>query len=97
MPLTDWNRYRNDTYRDNRDAELPYIRTPIVANADEAAAGAPKPDEPELPSVYSEYKFVNKGVHMQQPKGKDEHGCPWPAKLVPCEFWICANTSGKYV
>ena len=23
MPLHEWNRYRNDTYKDDRDAELP--------------------------------------------------------------------------
>ena len=28
MRLTEWNRYRNDTYKNNRAAELPYISAP---------------------------------------------------------------------
>ena len=39
MPLTDWNRYRHDTYKGDRDKELPYIRTPNQGEG----AGAPPP------------------------------------------------------
>ena len=27
MPLADWNRYRFHTYKDNKEAEAPYLRT----------------------------------------------------------------------
>ena len=33
MPLAEWNRYRHYTYKENRDAELVYIRAPTLADA----------------------------------------------------------------
>ena len=33
MRLSEWNRYRNDTYKNDRDAELPFIATPADASA----------------------------------------------------------------
>ena len=88
MPLTDWNRYRHDTYKGDRDKELPYIRTPNQGEG----AGAPPPAaaaEPERPPIYSEFDFVSAGVHKVKPKDGSAE------KTAKCEFWLCKNTSGN--
>ena len=57
MPLLDWNRYRHDTYKDNRDAELPFIRT-VAAAADAQSAAAPAAADTKA-LIYSEYDTMN--------------------------------------
>ena len=87
MPLLDWNRYRHETYKDDREAELPYIRTP----GDAAVEAAPAPAAPAISSkaaIYSEFNVIETGTHMQ--KCKDG-----AMKTVKCEYMKCKNSSGK--
>lgn len=87
MPLLDWNRYRHETYKADREAELPYIRT-----AGEAAANAaPAPAAPAVSAkaaIYSQFTVIETGTHTQT--GKDGS-----QKKVKCEYLKCKNTSGK--
>jgi len=91
MPLDQWNRYRNDTYKDDREAEVPYIRTPAAAGpaaAAPAAAGA----VPSRPLIFSEFDFVESGTHEKKTRVR---GGEARIVHVPCEYWRCKNTSGK--
>ena len=72
MPLLDWNRYRHDTYKDNRDAELPFIRT-VAAAADAQSAAAPAAADMKA-LIYSEYDLVEKGFHVQKSRRRREEG-----------------------
>ena len=85
IPLADWNRYRHETFKDNRNAENQYIRSVAVVQA----VVEPEPAAPKLPSIYSEFEFVSSSTHTVVPKGDK------PPYSVPCEFWRCRNTSGK--
>lgn len=86
MALTDWNRYRHDTYKHNREAELVYIRSPdAAAPAADAPAAAVAPSKA---SIYSEYKLVDTGRHTQKCKDGKE-------KQVKCEYFKCIKSSGK--
>ena len=78
MPLLDWNRYRHETYKENRDAELPYIRM----SGEAAANAAPAPAAPAVSAkaaIYSEFKIIETGSHTQT--GKDGS-----TKVVKCEY-----------
>jgi hypothetical protein len=46
MKIVEWNRFRNTTYQNDREAETIYIRD-VAPHAAAAAASAPK--EPERP------------------------------------------------
>jgi hypothetical protein len=72
MPLLDWNRYRHDTYKDSRDAELPFIRT-VAAAADAQSAAAPAAADTKA-LIYSEYDLVEKGFHVQKSRRRREEG-----------------------
>jgi len=87
MPLSDWNRYRHDTYKDRREDETVYIRNPAAAAID--IAGAPAAvEKPPLPTIYSEFELVNRTTHTVNPKT----GAP-PVEAV-AELWKCKNTGG---
>ena len=88
--FADWNRYRNDTFKDNRDAELPYILSlDSDGQAAAAAAAAAENVVKERPLIYSEFEQVGTtGVHMQKKRGGG------PDKAVSDEYWRCRNTSG---
>ena len=85
MPLVEWNRFRHETYKDNRPEELKYIRSPSAAAATAPAA----PDAPERPLIYSEFTLGQSGAHEQRPRGGG------PPKKVPYETWTCNNSSGN--
>ena len=88
MPLTEWNRYRHDTYKDDRAAELPFIRT----SGDDAAAAPDPAAEPAATSkrglIFSEFTTVDVGTHIQTMRSGG-------TKEVKCEFLKCKNTSGS--
>ena len=84
MPIAEWNRFRHETYKNNREAENIYIRRPVAAEPKEQAL-----NEPERPLIYSEFSFVNAGTHKVKPKNGG------PQRDVKCEWWLCSNTSGK--
>ena len=89
MPLTDWNRYRHDTYKEDRAAERPYIREPGDGGGGgggaAAAAAAEVGAESARPEIYGEFEYLNDGTHEVKPKNG---GAP---KIVPCEYWRCKN------
>ena len=92
MPLTDWNRYRHDTYKEDRAAERPYIREPGDGGGGggggggaAAAAAAEVGAESARPEIYGEFEYLNDGTHELKPKNG---GAP---KIVPCEYWRCKN------
>ena len=89
LPLDQWNRYRNDTYKDNRQAELIYIRTPAAAAP--AAAAQAAPEGPARPLIFSEFDFVNPGTHEK----KTRTASGTETKVEPYEYWRCKNTNGK--
>ena len=89
MPLIDWNRYRHDTYKEDRAAERPYIWEPGDGGggggAAAAAAAAEVGAESARPEIYGEFEYLNDGTHELKPKNG---GAP---KIVPCEYWRCKN------
>ena len=87
MPLDEWNRYRHETYKHDRNAEIPYIRT---SGDKEAAAPAPSPapEESKRAAIYQEYTLIETSKHMQKGKGGI-------MKEVKCEYLKCKNSSGK--
>ena len=62
MPLTQWNRYRHDTYKDNRQAELPFIRDKTTLQPTESPASAPAPAEA---GIFEHFELVSTGKHKQ--------------------------------
>ena len=79
IPTHMWNRHRFDTYKDDPEAEKPYIRT--VAQTPVAAKPSDN-EAPERPPIYSEYKFVSKADHIVKAKSGA------PPKTVTAEFWM---------
>ena len=63
IPLSEWNRYRHYTYKDNREAELVYIKavTAITAALDVEAAAAETGKCKAL--IYKEFDLVESGTH----------------------------------
>ena len=61
MPLADWNRYRHHTYKDRREAELPYIRSADVITVEQTPAVKPTPARPP---IYTEFELVSTGIHI---------------------------------
>ena len=67
MPLGQWNRYRHDTYKNNRQAELPFIRNKqTIAEPAQSSAPAPAP-APE--GIFAHFELMSTGKHMQQSRG----------------------------
>ena len=62
MRLDDWNRYRHNTYKDNPDAEEPFIPHSELIIHPTPAHAADK-EEPERPPVYAYFTFLKKGTH----------------------------------
>ena len=55
--LAEWNRYRNDTYKEDNEAELPFIRTA----GEDAAAAAPAAAAPAASTkavIFNEFAVV---------------------------------------
>ena len=84
MPLADWNRYRHHTYKDRREAELPYIRSADVITVEQTPAVKPTPARPP---IYTEFELVSTGIHIVTRRDGT-------SGQTPCEFWNCGNSSG---
>ena len=61
MKLSQWNRYRNDTFKDRRDDELPFI--PGQAPAAEGGVVAKAPQTPSIKTVFT---LTSEGAHAKQ-------------------------------
>ena len=60
MKLSQWNRYRHDTYKDRQDAELPYIKE--RPSNETVAVAAPPTKEPKIKTVFEK---KGTGMHKQ--------------------------------
>ncbi|KAK3271774.1 hypothetical protein CYMTET_19899 [Cymbomonas tetramitiformis] len=83
IKLDQWNRFRNDTFKDNREAELAFI-TDADASA-RAVAGPAAIDEKDAPSkaaIYLYFEHVGQGTHVPM-RGRNK------GKTMKCELWKC--------
>lgn len=86
--LSLWNRWRHDTYKDNRDAELQFLdELPAAPNESEAAAGNDK--EKNLPEVKLYFDITNHGIHTYGGSGR------LSGKKVPCAWYACKKAGCK--
>ena len=86
MSVVEWNRYRHYTYKDDRESEKVYIRSVVQADQQKPAGNDAK--EQERPPVYSEFIYQSAGTHQVKVRDGSK-------KTAPCEYWMCANKSGK--
>ena len=63
MKLSQWNRYRNDTFKDRREDELPFI--PGQAPAAEGGVVV-NSKAPQTPSIKTVFTLTSEGVHTQK-------------------------------
>ena len=82
MKLTQWNRYRHETYKDRPDDELPFIRQTLVSapTADECVTAEPA----KAPGIKDYFQCVEIGEHEQANGTK-----------VPCSYYQCLEPNCK--
>ena len=81
MKLSQWNRYRNDTFKDRREDELAFI--PGQAPATEGGV-VENLKAPQTPSIKTVFTLKSEGVHIQ----RNGH-------QVQCFWWTCAQKGCK--
>ena len=83
ISLSQWNRYRHDTYKDRRQEELPYILAPTDATT-QAAAPAPAAEQKPV-GIVSHFQLVSTGPHEVKKKagGTATQTCTWYRCLQP--------------
>jgi len=79
MQLSQWNRFRNDTFKDRRDDELPFI--PGQAPAAEGGVAVKAPQTPTIKTVFT---LKSEDVHTQSNGTK-----------VQCFWWTCVQKGCK--
>ena len=81
MKLTQWNRYRHETYKDRPADELPFIRQTLVSapTADERVTEPAK-----APGIKDYFQCVEIGEHEQANGTK-----------VPCSYYQCLEPNCK--
>lgn len=102
MKLSQWNCYRNNTFKDRREDELPFI--PGQAPAAEGGV-AVNLKAPQTPSIKTVFTLTSEGVHSQRDGNRVQSGGPacrraasWTAALskrsarAPASF---SDTSGR--
>ena len=83
MRLDQWDRYRNDTYKDDPKGEEAFLPLSTVAEM-QAPASAPEPTVEKRPPVYEYFIFLKDGKHVQNDGKSNE-------KELPCQWWVCKN------
>ena len=81
MKLSQWNRYRNDTFKDRRDDELPFI--PAQAPVAEGGVAVKAPQTPSIKTVFT---LTSEGVHTQS-----------NGNQVQCFWWTLFVTLNKKI
>jgi len=79
--LSLWNKWRDQTYRDDRDAELQYMdQLPAVSAANASSADK---QSPAGARVKQSFTLVSEGTHTVSGNGK------MAGQVLKCEFWAC--------
>ena len=73
MKLSQWNCYRNNTFKDRREDELPFI--PGQAPAAEGGV-AVNLKAPQTPSIKTVFTLTSEGVHSQRDGNRVQSGGP---------------------
>lgn len=81
MKLSQWNRYRNDTFKDRREDELPFIRGQAPAAEGGVVVNSKAPQTPSIKTVFT---LASEGMHTQ----KD-------GTQVRCFWWTCVQKGCK--
>ena len=79
--LSLWNKWRDQTYRDNRDAELPYLDQ--LAAVPAAVASAAEKQAPVVARVKQYFTQHSAGTHTVSGTGKTA------GQQLKCVFWAC--------
>ena len=80
MQLSQWNRFRHDTFKDRPDDEMPFILgtgTSSVLAAELDSGGSQPGQSCQIKQVFT---FVSQGVHVQKNN-----------KEIPCFYWTCTQ------
>ena len=78
-----WNRWRHDTFKDKREAELEYLDELPAAAADTVSADAPKEAVKQPPAVKQYFSVVASGMHTIGGSGKMQ------GKVLPFHTYAC--------
>ena len=96
MKLSQWNCYRNNTFKDRREDELPFI--PGQAPAAEGGV-AVNLKAPQTPSIKTVFTLTSEGVHSQRDGNRVQSGGPacrraasWTAALSKRCRKACKST-----
>ena len=81
-PLTLWNRWRHDTYKHNREAELIYLDELPAAASPGAEPGAADA-EPEGAAIKKFFVLHHEGTHTIQGSGR------MAGKVLKATWWCC--------
>jgi len=86
MRLSQWNRFRHDTFKDRPEDEMPFIvgtgpSSTLAAELDSGGATSKPVQSCEIKQVF---KLASQGVHVQKDK-----------KEIPCFFWTCTQKNCK--
>ena len=77
-----WNRWRHETYKDDRAAEEEFLDELPRAQAPAAAANTSKEKEP--PEIFKYFDKTSEGSHTIM------EGCR-AGKVIPCAWWACQS------
>ena len=80
-PLWLWNRWRHETYKDNREAEMQYLDK-MPETADAPAPGDAKPTK-KPPEVKNYFTKTGSGTHTVGGDGKTA------GQVQPCTYYAC--------
>ena len=80
-PLWLWNRWRHETYKDNREAEMQYLDK-MPETADAPAPGDAKPTK-KPPEVKNYFTKTGSGTHTVGGEGKTA------GQVQPCTYYAC--------
>jgi hypothetical protein len=89
IQLSRWNRYRNDTYKDRRQDELPFImgagkRAAQHLDAGAASQVASATAVPAVVGIKNHFTLQGEDTHKQ----KD-------GQVKPCKWWVCTQPGCK--
>jgi hypothetical protein len=81
MKLSQWNRFRNDTFKDRREDELAFIPGQVPAAEGGVAVNLKAPQTPSIKTVFT---LKSEGVHTQRDDNQ-----------VQCFWWTCRQKGCK--